>query len=327
MSQDLHQCHYVDLAGHRCLEASEQHGVCFWHDRTAPKTAPDIKQRLEVVVKSGRSLAGFELKGADLHHIKLVCPGASTGLDLSGADFYHANLTGAHLFQANMQGCSLMKADLSHANLNCANLQEANLLGTEFEKTKIENVQWGAHVTQEKKGRAALKAGDHETAMDFFQQSEEVYRNLRKVAEYRGLFEHAGTFFHHEMTMRRFRMPRFSFARMVSKLVDLFCGYGEKPINVIVFSLLLIFVCAIIYFMMGIMGADGEIIFQQAHSLTQNVTSFLYCIYFSVVTFTTLGYGDISPIGWTRMTASTEAFMGSFILALFVVVFVKKMTR
>jgi len=46
-----------------------------------------------------------------------------------------------------------------------------------------------------------------------------------------------------------------------------------------------------------------------------------------VVTFTTLGYGDISPIGVTRFFATFEAFIGSFSLALFVVVFVKKMTR
>ena len=325
--QDQSQCHYVDFDGHRCVETATQHGVCFWHDHKTKKTDPDLKQRLEALVKSGHSLAGFKLEGVDLSGAKLVCPGAKSGLNLSDADFYHANLTGAHLFQANMQRCSLMKADLSHANLNCANLEDANLLGTEFEKTKIENVQWGKHVIQEQKGRKALKAGHPATAMDFFQQSEEVYRNLRKVAEYRGLFEQAGTFFHHEMTMRRFRMPALSINRLISKLVDIFCGYGEKPINVILFSLLLIFVCAMIYFFMGIMGSNGEIIFQSTHSWMSNLTSFLYCIYFSVVTFTTLGYGDISPIGWTRMTASTEAFMGSFILALFVVVFVKKMTR
>ncbi len=50
-------------------------------------------------------------------------------------------------------------------------------------------------------------------------------------------------------------------------------------------------------------------------------------IYFSVVTFTTLGYGDISPLGFARFIAAFEAFMGSFTMALFVVVFVKKMTR
>ncbi|MGK0441311.1 MAG: voltage-gated potassium channel Kch [Pseudohongiellaceae bacterium] len=51
-------------------------------------------------------------------------------------------------------------------------------------------------------------------------------------------------------------------------------------------------------------------------------------MYFSVVTFTTLGYGDLTPSsGVSRALAAIEAFAGSFTIALFVVVFVKKMTR
>ncbi|PUZ92369.1 potassium transporter Kef, partial [Vibrio vulnificus] len=57
------------------------------------------------------------------------------------------------------------------------------------------------------------------------------------------------------------------------------------------------------------------------------VLEFLNAVYFSVVTFTTLGYGDISPVGLARFIAALEAFLGSFTMALFVVVFVKKMTR
>jgi len=58
-----------------------------------------------------------------------------------------------------------------------------------------------------------------------------------------------------------------------------------------------------------------------------NLLSLLNCLYFSVVTFTTLGYGDMVPVGAARALAAFEAFTGSFTMALFVVVFVKKMTR
>ena len=49
--------------------------------------------------------------------------------------------------------------------------------------------------------------------------------------------------------------------------------------------------------------------------------------YFSIVTISTVGYGDIAPVGISRLFAALEAFTGSFSMALFVVVFVKKMTR
>lgn len=57
------------------------------------------------------------------------------------------------------------------------------------------------------------------------------------------------------------------------------------------------------------------------------VTVFLDALYFSVVTFTTLGYGDFAPVGPSRIIASAEAIIGSFTIALFVVVFVRRMAR
>jgi len=34
------------------------------------------------------------------------------------------------------------------------------------------------------------------------------------------------------------------------------------------------------------------------------------CLYFSIVTFTSLGYGDIAPISWGRLFASAEVLLG-----------------
>ena len=45
---------------------------------------------------------------------------------------------------------------------------------------------------------------------------------------------------------------------------------------------------------------------------------FLNCLYFSVVTFTTLGYGDFQPVvGLSRFFVSIEAIIGAFTMALF----------
>jgi hypothetical protein len=68
-------------------------------------------------------------------------------------------------------------------------------------------------------------------------------------------------------------------------------------------------------------------IFSVDNSLEDNISFFFECLYYSVVTFTTLGYGDFIPVGFSRLEAALEAFTGSFTIALFVVVFVKKMTR
>ncbi|NJN82937.1 MAG: two pore domain potassium channel family protein [Caldilineaceae bacterium] len=54
---------------------------------------------------------------------------------------------------------------------------------------------------------------------------------------------------------------------------------------------------------------------------------FLPALYFSVVTFTTLGYGDIQPHGFARFLVSVEALLGIFLISLFVFVFCRKMIR
>lgn len=50
---------------------------------------------------------------------------------------------------------------------------------------------------------------------------------------------------------------------------------------------------------------------------------FLECLYFSAVTFTTLGYGDMRPVGTLRFLAAVESLIGAFAMALFVYAFTR----
>jgi len=97
-----------------------------------------------------------------------------------------------------------------------------------------------------------------------------------------------------------------------------FGRYGEKPHFIVFWSSVGILIFAILYGIGGgVEGADGS--------------SFLYSvrnyIYFSIVTFTTLGYGDMRPLGWWRMLAGFEAVFGAFSMAYFVVSWMRKVTR
>jgi hypothetical protein len=300
----------------------------FWQDpRQNKSTNPELAQALLARASQGTPMRGFSLKHAELPGIDLVHRGSGDGYDLSGSDFYRANLQGAHLFAVDLHGASLMKADLRGANLHCADLRGANLLGVRLDGARLDNVLWGECLLQEQQAVEARRAGRFEQMLDLLQQAEETYRNLRLSLEHAGLFEQAGMFFHREMTMRRLQMPRWSYRRLISYLVDLFCGYGEKPLRVVLFSLGFILLCAVFYFLLGVRYGEQHIGLSLAHGFVHNLMDLLTCIYYSVVTFTTLGYGDLVPIGFARALAAFEAFTGSFTMALFVVVFVKKMTR
>jgi len=320
-------CKFTSTDGESCTGADLGNGYCCWHDKAIDKSGMDLSERLESYASGGGMLQGISLKRANLKNVNLVIPGSPNGYDMRGADLYRANLENAHLFNINLEGASLMKANLHHANLHCALLQDTNLLGTKLIGAKIDNIKVGSHVQQEAVAKKAEKENDLVKARDFYEQSEEIYRNLRKTAEGNGIYTLAGHFARKELTMRRMQYDKWSQKRMVSKAVDLFCGYGESPVNVILFSLMLIFFCAILFFIFGVQSADGVIRLSFSNSFWHNVSDFFSSIYFSVVTFTTLGYGDIHPIGFSRFIATVEAFIGSFALALYVVVFVQKTTR
>ncbi|MGD2110602.1 MAG: pentapeptide repeat-containing protein [Phycisphaerae bacterium] len=49
--------------------------------------------------------------------------------------------------------------------------------------------------------------------------------------------------------------------------------------------------------------------------------------YFSIITFTTIGYGDYAPLGWLRWVAGLEGLTGLFLMAVFTVSFARKFIR
>lgn len=94
------------------------------------------------------------------------------------------------------------------------------------------------------------------------------------------------------------------------------CGYGERPMRSVLFAIALIILFAIAYYFLPLVGPSGPI----RHNFPE-------ALYFSVVTFATLGYGDIRLEGWAKVLAALEALLGIFTMALFVFVFCRRMSR
>ncbi|MXV29317.1 pentapeptide repeat-containing protein [Aeromonas veronii] len=317
-------CRYLVADGRHCTEEAGEHDLCHWHDPHHTHQEAHTAEALEQYVRAGGLCHGLQLSRANLAGLNLVNKESDQGFLLEQCNLYRANLRGGHLYGLRMKGGSLMKADLSDANLQCATLDDVNLLGIRWHNTRLDNMQTGKRVMQDRKGRRERAP---KQARIWFKEAEETYRDLRKASEAQGIFTMSGNYIQQELTMRRLQLPFWSTQRFTSWVVDLFCGYGEAPMRVVLFSLLLIFICSIFYFFCGLHFQGEHLIYQPGAPLEQNAIFLLECLYYSVVTFTTLGYGDFTPVGLSRIFAAFEAFTGSFTLALFVVVFVKKMTR
>lgn len=72
---------------------------------------------------------------------------------------------------------------------------------------------------------------------------------------------------------------------------------------------MLILVFAACYSLIGIVGPDGK---------DHLVHDFGTCLYFSIMTLTTVGYGDFSPSLYARPVAALQALSGYFIMALLI---------
>ncbi|NJD98265.1 hypothetical protein E3E26_00385 [Thermococcus sp. LS1] len=63
------------------------------------------------------------------------------------------------------------------------------------------------------------------------------------------------------------------------------------------------------------------------NGISQGVPGFLNALYYSLVTFTTLGYGDMHPTGWLKALSAIEALTGAVFMALIVAVIARKWMR
>ena len=111
----------------------------------------------------------------------------------------------------------------------------------------------------------------------------------------------------------------------VEKLfVDLTCKYGLSWKRPILLWFIVVTLFALIYwFSAGIVDVNGMII-----SHPPNIEGLAKSIYFSLITITTLGYGDFRPANnLYGILAGIEASIGLFIWALFIAVFSRKYLR
>ncbi|GAH73209.1 unnamed protein product, partial [marine sediment metagenome] len=155
--------------------------------------------------------------------------------------------------------------------------------------------------------------------------TENFFRIAKTCSQRQGEYTLAGEYYYKERIARRKQLPGYSPKRWLEYLLlDGLCGYGERPLRAIRTGLGVLFSLALLYWRVGHIFPSPELFNEPDHALT-----FLDALYFSVVTFTTLGFGDWrpDPSHWIRYVVMSEAFIGAFLMALFIVTFARRMMR
>ena len=290
-----------------------------------PDYKPDENtcQKIELLHKDGVSLSGVFLKYATMKNANLV------NVDLSNSDLTRSDFSDSSMYGANLEGAKLFKANFEGANLKSANLCNCDLLGVDFSNTKLNNVEWGKDykIINEQEAEVALMEGNPEKAKEKYKEAEDIYRALKISLKKQTLGDDVGKFFEREMIARRKQMSRFTPSRIIYKLAHMTTGYGEKIGNIFYTAIWVIIVCSLLYGIEGvsykdyILGFFGDV--EQLGGML-NVIGNLF--YFSVVVFSTVGFGDIVPLGpLGKSIMIFEGIIGGLIMAVLIIALYKKL--
>ncbi len=129
---------------------------------------------------------------------------------------------------------------------------------------------------------------------------------------------------HHLMEMRaKYKQNSWTkkpLEKLFDLLMDSMCEYGINWKRILKIWLGIIVSYAIFYYCTAgvVQTIEKEVL---------KIDSCLDALYFSIVTATTLGYGDLQPVGWGRLIAASEAMLGMLFWTLLLVVIARKYMR
>jgi uncharacterized protein YjbI with pentapeptide repeats len=252
--------------------------------------------------------------------------------ELSEADFTDSNLEDADFTDADARGATFDDSNLEDATfirteLRDANLRDTRLYQTLFSDTRINsNTDFGEKSAYEDPD---TELGENYEDTSRWEAAAWVYRRLQNLHEENAMSEQARDYHvRKEEAHRSDYWEKGQYFQWFVYTLNLYLtNHGESVKRVVYWSVGTILACALAYpFTGGI--ATGNEVFRATSLSVLSLGFLLRSLYFSTVTFTTLGYGDYHPVGEvSKALAGVESLAGALLVALFVFVLGRRVAR
>ena len=294
---------------------------------------------------SGLDLSGYDLSGADLSRANLVHT-RLMGANLRGTVLFEANLTDSVLLSADLTGANLSACIADHAGFESANLKDATLFsaslkaatfikatlqGTDLRATDLQHARLrdadlrNADFSRSNLQHAELQGSSVDSAT--FVDADLRHSRLRGLRGYTaanwiGADVHGINFTGAYLTRRTIMDQNYLHEFRIQSKTNRFIYWlwwatsdcGRSFLRWGAWIIILVMLFALLFTFVAVDYGDSPTIISS--------------IYYSVVTLTTLGYGDVVPVSMmAQVLAMIEVVFGYVMLGGLLSIFANKMAR
>jgi len=249
-------------------------------------------------------LSYIHFEGATLKHSTFQ-DGKVHDCFFENSDLSHSNFKGAAL-----NTCSFHGTDMTGALLGGSNLINCNFTDTTIRDINFSTVLTDQNTIFSQKLKDEKEENYHLASVQY-KQIKEMYKNS-------SLHSQADVYHYREMVSRRKTMKWYNPLRIMNLIfADLTCKYGTSIVRILLWIAGTVTAFALLYWAMQ------NVLYHNSPT----VLSFLDSMYFSLITYATVGYGDIHPIGDYRLLAGLEGMIGVILTSLFTVIVARRIIR
>lgn len=229
--------------------------------------------------------------------------------------FYHCSfgnlkVTNSRFYWIEFYRCDIFKAYFENSSISNMVIEDCSANSFSFNRVEVENIEY-----------IPPKKEYHSKVVLTYKTVADNYKRFRMLYQANGLRRESSDAYYnerlyemkHNLWKRNFgnklSSTIYNIQKIIKNLPDLFSyliwGFGERPTRILISSVAVITIYTLIYFFSNIIDLKYDL---------------LDSIYLSIVTFTTLGFGDITPKDYNayKIIVGSEALLGAFFMGLLV---------